>query len=141
MTELITAALTSAGFSILFGLKKKYVPFAAGGGFVCWMIYLAAKSCGFGEFAASFASAVAAALLCEAFARILKAPATIFFTPAIIPLVPGRPLFYAISFAVSGDSPKAREFASLTAATAAAIAVGLGVVISVLTMISKFKKR
>ena len=73
-------------------------------------------------------------------ARLLKAPATVFFTPSIIPLVPGRSLFYAISFAVSGDSPKAWDFASQTAAVSAAIAVGLGVVISVFAAVSKYKR-
>ncbi len=140
MTELITAALTSAGFSILFGLKRKYIPFTSAGGFLCWLIYLAAKSFDCGEFAASFASALAVAFFCEVLARLLKAPATVFFTPSIIPLVPGRTLFYAISFAVSGNSQKAWYFASQTAAVSAAIAVGLGVIISVFAAVSKYKK-
>lgn len=140
MTELITAALTSAGFSVLYGLKKKYVVFTSIGGFLCWLIYLAAKSFDCGEFAASFLSALAVAFFCEVLARLLKAPATVFFTPSIIPLVPGRTLFYAISYAVSGNSREAWEFASQTAAVSAAIAIGLGVVISVLSAASKYKK-
>ena len=140
MTEFITAALTSAGFSLLFRLKQKYILFASAGGFICWLIYLATKSFDFGEFAASFVSTLIVAIFCEVLARLLKAPATIFFTSSIIPLVPGRTFFYAISHAVSGDFRKAWYFASQTLAVSVGIAFGIGVVISVFVLFSKHIK-
>ena len=38
--QLITGMLGSVGFALLFGLRAKYIPFAALGGFMCWGIYL-----------------------------------------------------------------------------------------------------
>lgn len=139
VTQLVSAALISAGFALIFGLRRRFVFFTAAGGFLCWSVYLFAKSFSFGEFSASFVSTLAVGIFCEVLARVLKAPTTIFFTPSIIPLVPGRALFYAISCAVGGDFVNAREFALETGAVAAAIAVGLGVAVSIFSTMSRIK--
>ena len=41
--QLITGALGSVGFGILFHMKKKYLPLAAAGGFISWMVFLLGK--------------------------------------------------------------------------------------------------
>ena len=41
--QLITGALGSVGFGILFHMKKKYLPLAAVGGFISWMVFLLGK--------------------------------------------------------------------------------------------------
>lgn len=140
VTQLISATLISTGFALIFGLRKRFVFFTAAGGLLCWSVYLLAKYFSFGEFSASFVSTLAVGIFCEVLARVLKAPTTIFFTPSIIPLVPGRALFYAISCAVGGDFTNAREFALETGAVAAAIAVGLGVAVSVFSTATRIKK-
>ena len=44
--QLITGALGSVGFGILFHMKKKYLPLAAAGGFLSWMVFLLGKDSG-----------------------------------------------------------------------------------------------
>ena len=39
MIQLITGAIGSVGFGILFHIKKKYLPLAAVGGFLSWLVY------------------------------------------------------------------------------------------------------
>ena len=41
--QLITGAIGSVGFGILFHMKKKYLPLAAVGGFLSWLVFLLGK--------------------------------------------------------------------------------------------------
>ena len=41
--QLITGAIGSVGFGILFHMKNKYLPLAAAGGFLSWMFFLLGK--------------------------------------------------------------------------------------------------
>ncbi len=41
--QLITGAIGSVGFGILFHIKKKYLPLAAVGGFLSWLVFLLGK--------------------------------------------------------------------------------------------------
>ena len=43
MIQLITGAIGSVGFGILFHIKKKYLPLAAVGGFLSWLVFLLGK--------------------------------------------------------------------------------------------------
>ena len=40
MIQLITGAIGSVGFGILFHIKKKYLTLAAVGGFISWLVFL-----------------------------------------------------------------------------------------------------
>ena len=76
---------------------------AAVGGMLTWGVYLAVDAWLHVEFLSCLAAAAFAVTISELLARKLKLPATMFITPAIIPLVPGGTLYYAMSFAVHGD--------------------------------------
>ena len=41
--QLITGAMGSVGFGILFHMKNKYLPLAAAGGFLSWLVFLLGK--------------------------------------------------------------------------------------------------
>ncbi len=50
MIQLITGALGSVSFGILFHIKNKYLPLSAFGGFLGWLIYLLGKGMWSGVF-------------------------------------------------------------------------------------------
>lgn len=64
----------------------------------------------------------------EVLARIVKAPATVFLIPSIIPLVPGGRLYYTMRAIVDGEGNDARVYAMETLVIALGIAVGIVVV-------------
>ena len=97
------AFLGTAGFALFCGERKKFVPVAALGGVICWGTYLMFDYVGAGLFFSSLFSAVFAAIFGEVCARILKAPAVIFFTPAVIALIPGRTLYYCAAAMVDNN--------------------------------------
>ena len=42
--QLITGAIGSVAFGLLFHMKTKYLPLAAAGGFLSWLVFLFGKS-------------------------------------------------------------------------------------------------
>ena len=67
-------------------------------------------------------------LYAEVLARVVKAPATVFLIPSIIPLVPGGRLYYTMRAIVDGDADNAKSYAMETIVIALGIAVGIVVI-------------
>lgn len=139
--QLITGTLGSVGFATLFGLRVKYIPFAAIGGFLCWGMYLIGIKL-FDEsilFAGLMASAVSA-LYGEITARIKKAPATLFYITSIIPLIPGSTLYYACSNAVIKNFEEAQYYALRTLQYSLSIAAGACIIWAITITVENIKK-
>ncbi|MFQ8843226.1 MAG: threonine/serine exporter family protein [Clostridium fessum] len=66
------------GFSLLVDMPRKYLVYAGITGGAGWLAYLVSMQVGTSQVAAAFFSSLAAALLSQVFARVLKAPVTIF---------------------------------------------------------------
>lgn len=130
IVQLITAFLGSCGFSMMFGLRRRYLLLASLGGMLGWIIYLAVNAWTDSGFIACLVAAAFGVLYAEVLARRLKTPATLFVIPAIVPLVPGSTLYAAMSCAVRGEMDAAREYGSQTLELALAIAAGISFVVA-----------
>lgn len=138
--QLITGTLGSVGFALLFGLRSRYIPFAALGGFFCWGVYLAAMQMWGIIFLSGLLASAFSALYSEIIARLKKAPTTLFYITAVIPLIPGSTLYYTCSNAVIGNWDKAQEYANLTLQYALSIAAGACAVWAITITIENIKK-
>ena len=87
--QLITGAIGSVGFGILFHMKNKYLPLAAAGGFLSWMFFLLGKGLWGEVFQPSLLAGFIADVYAEILARICKETSTSFFVTSVIPLIPG----------------------------------------------------
>ena len=65
--QLITGAIGSVGFGILFHMKNKYLPLAAAGGFLSWMFFLLGK----GIWGEVFLPSLLAGFIADVYAEIL----------------------------------------------------------------------
>ncbi len=93
--QLLSGAAGSVGFGLIFNLRKKYLPLVAAGGFLGWLVYLlCSRYIWEGVFLPTLAASFATAIFAEVLARVCRAPSTLFFLTAVIPLVPGRTLYY-----------------------------------------------
>ena len=138
----LAAAFAGAlGFALLYGVRLRCALPASLLGCAGWGIYLGATALGAGVFAATMLAAAAMALASEGLSRLMRAPTPLFLLPSLIPLVPGRALYYAMSFAVRRDFATAREFGYATGQMALAIATGTGVVFALFYMAAQVKKR
>ena len=126
VVQIAAAFFGSLGFALLFGLRRRYLLPAALGGMLSWGLYLLLDHLFSSLFLACFAASAFAMVL----SHIMRCPATLFVTPAVIPLVPGSSLYYAVSYAVQRDTASARAYGSQTLEFALAIAAGMSFVLA-----------
>ena len=74
-------------------------------------------------------------------ARTMHATATVFLVPAVIPLVPGRALYYTLSSMLHGRPDLVSGWGSTTALEALAIALGMVAVLVVVSGIMTVKRQ
>ena len=65
--QLITGAIGSVAFGLLFHMKTKYLPLAAAGGFLSWLVFLFGKSL----WGSVFLPALLAGFIADVYAEIL----------------------------------------------------------------------
>ena len=97
MIQLITGAIGSVGFGILFHIKKKYLPLAAVGGFLSWLVFLLGKEFWGNVFLPTLMAGFVTDVYAEILARICKETSTSFFVTSVIPLIPGSTLYYCMN--------------------------------------------
>ncbi len=125
LVQLLTALIGSLGFALLFGLRRRYVVPAALGGMLCWGVYLLLSRVLTSNFLSCLAASACSVVYAELLARVLHTPATVFMIPAVIPLVPGSSLYYAMSCVVQRDFAAARDYGMTTLEFSLAIAAGM----------------
>lgn len=123
--QILSAAVGSLAFGMLFNLWGKKLLSVALGGALGWALFLLFSCFGMREAIAYFLVALLVSLYAEAMARLQKAPATVFVAPSLIPLVPGSSLYYTMAYAFGGDTARFSEKAITTLILASALAVGV----------------
>ncbi len=119
--KIIAGTISTLGFAILFRLKPSHWPFAVLDGLVACICYFGFTELFGGNFLPNLLAAFAASVLADLFARICKAPATVFILPGCIALVPGGTLYYAMSNLLSENREVAVEYFLIT------LTVGIGI--------------
>ncbi|MBQ6753429.1 MAG: threonine/serine exporter family protein [Clostridia bacterium] len=135
--QILTGALGSVGFSLIYRLKAAHIPLAAVGGALTWGIYLLGLHFTGNIFAASLLAAVVCTFYAEILAKAQRTPATVLLIPSIIPLIPGGALYYTMSNIVSRELETAWYFGRLTIQYALAIALGMALVWTVWTTVTR----
>ena len=128
IVEMVTSMAGSFGFCLLFHVRRQLLLPASLGGFFCWIIYLAAIHTIEGSFFPCLFASAFGSFYAEILARLLKAPATIFFLPAVVPLIPGGSLYYTMSYAVQNHWEQSQAYGSVTMRSALGIAVGASLI-------------
>jgi len=128
---IVAAAVGSAGFAFIFNAKKSQILCATISGLLVSGMYLLLQSHYDSILLDNMLCAMLVTAYAEIFARIMKAPSSVFLLPAIIPLVPGGFLYYTMYGLVTGANDFAWENANSTMLTGLGIAMGI-LVISVI---------
>ena len=131
MIQLITGAIGSVGFGILFHIKKKYLPLAAVGGFLSWLVFLLGKEFWGNVFLPTLMAGFVTDVYAEILARICKETSTSFFVTSVIPLIPGSTLYYCMNSIVEGNTVRALEYGRDTFLFAFGIAAGMSIAWSI----------
>lgn len=124
--EMIAASIAGTlGFGLLFNVKKSKLLYACVGGMLSIIVYLICVELGFSLLLQNMVPAAFATLYAELMARFVKAPATVFLLPGVIPLTPGGRLYYTMRAIVDGNEPEAAAYGQQTLIIALGIAVGI----------------
>jgi len=102
--ELLAATVGCVGFAVWFGVARaQQIGCCAVGALLTWGVYLFTYRYLPNAFASTLLAATACALFAQVMARLNKAPATIFQTVSVFPLIPGAALYYAMYGLVTRD--------------------------------------
>lgn len=123
--QVICAGLGTLGFALFFHVQARHLLLATLGGALSWVLYLAVLTGGGNVFVAALVSSLVVCLWAETFARVRKAPATIFLIPGIIPLLPGGSLYYTMSALIATDMETVILKGKETGMVAMGIVVGI----------------
>lgn len=116
--------------------KKKLIPVSIAGAFT-WTLFLAVSYWSSNEMAGLFLASVAASVMAEVFARIMKAPSTVFLISMLVPLIPGGNLYYTMSHLVRGESAQFNGYLRLVLWEASSIALGVMAVVSLVHLMQQ----
>ena len=111
--QLISCTIACVGFAIWFQVKGKQVIYAGIGAFFTWLVYALLFDLWGSNFIATLVGAVFVAGYAQIMARVNKAPATLFLTASVFPLVPGPNLYYMM-YAIVMEEPEAAKSEALT---------------------------
>ncbi len=129
LIQIISGAIACVGFSLWFRLRGVKILWCALGAALCWGVYLAAYEL---LYPTVFGSTMLASVVCGLYgqiqARLNRAPATIFTTICLLPLIPGSSLYYSIYGVVTKNSELASSKALDFGLTCFAIVLGCMVV-------------
>lgn len=123
--KIIAGTIATLGFAILFRLKPSHWPFAMLDGLFACICYFGFTELFGGNFLPNLLAAFAASVFADLFARLCKAPSTVFILPGCIALVPGGTLYYAMSNLLSENREMALEYFLITLTIGIAIGGGI----------------
>ena len=121
LIKIVAGTIATLGFAILFRLKPSHWPFAMLDGLFACICYFAFTELFGGNFLPNLLAAFVASVFADLFARLCKAPSTVFILPGCIALVPGGTLYYAMSNLLSENRDVAVEYFLIT------LTVGIGI--------------
>lgn len=132
--SIVSAFISTIGFSIVFHAQRKHLLICGGIGAISWTTYLLLNRDNQSSVLASFLSTLIVAALSYILAKKRKAPITVFMIAGIIPLVPGLGLYRMMAALLEENYSLALSYASLTFEIAGVIA-GAIVIISLLPLL------
>lgn len=123
--KVIGAFLAIAAFAIVLETPKKYIAYAGIVGAIGWFVYLLTQTAGMSEVMATFLSAMTVSLVSHIFARIFRAPVTVFLVAGILPTVPGAGMYRIAYSVIAGEAHMTAHYMITTLELAGVIAIGI----------------
>lgn len=121
----VSCLIGCTGFAIIFNIHGQGTLLCTMGGVITWLVYLITVDTTGSDLMGYLFSTLFAAVYSEVMARVRKYPAICYLIVSIFPLLPGAGIYYAMTYAVSGDIANFAEKGLHTAAIAGIMAVAI----------------
>ena len=96
LIQILSAGLAGCGFAVIFHIRPKYLPLLFLGSALGWYVYLMSEKIWSFRSMAMVMAAMAMTIYSEIFARVVRMPVSVIYTPIVIPLIPGSHLYYCM---------------------------------------------
>lgn len=129
-------------FAVIFNIHGLGMFICGAGGAFGWLVYLLCSGpLALGDMLAAVLAGVSISAWSEAMARLRKCPVTGYLLVAFFPLVPGGGIYYAMEFAIAGQTRNFGNTLMYTVEFAGALALGVLLVSSAVRMWRTVTKR
>lgn len=125
---IVGSFIAITGFAVLLETPKKYLLHAGVTGAIGGEIYLYCTQREMDVVLASFLSALAIAFVSHVFARVFKAPVTVFLIAGILPTVPGAGMYRIVYYIIANDREMCSYYLIQTLEIAGMIALAIFIV-------------
>ena len=135
--QTIGAFIAVVAVAVTFGVPRKFLAYSGLVGAVGWLVYLLIKDAGWSEVSSMFFAAMMVSLISHSFARILKAPVTLFLISGILPLVPGVGMYRIVYNIISNNSGLASYYFRETILIAGMISLAIFIMDTIFRIFQK----
>ena len=126
--QVVSAFVGVVTLAVLFQVPQKYLFLAGATGAAGWLVKLLMAEVLEGSVFATFLAAFLVAVLSQIFARVSKAPVTVYLVAGILPLVPGIGMYRAVYYLLQSNSGQSSYYFSYTLQVAGMIALAVFIV-------------
>lgn len=126
--SILFAFISTLGFGVMFNVPRKELVLTGICGAMAWFSYEQGNAFLQSAIFSAFFAGFVAGIIGEVFARVRKQPATLYFIPGIIPLVPGYGIYYMMLQLINGQPDLASKAG--TEALMISVGIAMGVILS-----------
>lgn len=141
LIQIFAAGFAGCAFAVIFHIRPKYMPMIFAGSALGWFVYLTAVNTLDGRAIPMIISAMAVTIFSEIFARIVKMPVSVIYTPTVIPLIPGSHLYYCMRGFVTDSRADFMDYGGMLLEDTLGIVLGSLFVLTIVSAITSKKKR
>ncbi len=139
LIQVAAAFAAIAAFSVAMEVPVIYLPYCGVIGGAGWFVYLIVLKHG-GMIAANLLGAAAITWVAHIFARVKKAPVTVFLIPGFLTMVPGAGLYRSVHYFIMGNGRQGAAYLMQTLQIAGVIALGVFLVDSIFEILGRRKQ-
>ncbi len=141
LIQILAAGLSGCGFAVMFHIRVKYMPLIFVGAALGWFAYLAADRMIGIRSMSMIMAAMAVTAFSEIFARIVKMPVSVIYTPTVIPMIPGSNLYYSMRGFVTGSHEDFMKYGGLLLEDTLGIVLGSLIILTVVSACTSKKRK
>lgn len=139
--QVVSAFVGVVTLAVLFQVPKKYLILTGVTGAVGWFVQLTMTELLENQVFVAFLAAFSVAVVSQIFARISKAPVTLYLVTGILPLVPGIGMYRTVYFLLQGNNKETSHYFAYTLQVAGMIALAIFVVDSFFKVVFQRQKK
>lgn len=141
MIQIVGAFLAVISFAVILEMPKRFVLYAGFIGAGGWFLYLFVSQNGHSVIMAAFVSTLAVAFISHIFARVFKAPVTVFLVAGILPSVPGTSIYRSVYYLINNNGGLTDFYLVETLQISGSIAVAIFIMDSLFRLFQKRQKQ